>query len=362
LRSLVRSLGASALTCALALGLVTWASAAPRAHAQSTGGSFGSSGFGGGASSSGSSSSSSSSGRGSSSHESRSEPTSAATYSVPSAEPGERYLRVSEPQVSDAERAAIDGTPAFTWFCASAGFLVLFGLLFGGATFVLGRDRDAAPPGAIELRQVSVAFDWSARRALQARLAELAARAGTDARGRREASREVAGLLASACGSARYGVFQTFRLGAQDAEAKLHTLAQQYRSRYRREAAGERALGGAPELRARHEEGEGLVVVTMIVGWRGSMPPLPAMMDAQSAAHALASFCGQSNAEVVALEVIWSPAVEEDRLSSAELEALYPELLRLDADPRIGRRSCGYCRAVYAAELASCPACGAPSA
>ena len=47
-------------------------------------------------------------------------------------------------------------------------------------------------------------------------------------------------------------------------------------------------------------------------------------------------------------------------MSSLELEARYPELLRLDADPRLGRVGCRYCAAVFPGELPRCPACGAP--
>lgn len=344
---------------ALAVVLLACLGISATAWAQSTGGSFGSSGFGGGGSSG--SYGSSSSGSGSSSSES-SEPVSAATFSVPSREPGERYFAPGAVTVSAAERAATDTTGGMLGLCSSGAFFVVFGLLFGAGTYVFGRDRYAAPTGPFELRQVTVAFDWTARRALQAQLMELASRAGSDAAGRRMASGAAAELLASACGAARYGVFQTFRLPQAATEAKLHTLAQAYRARFRHELAGERAMGAAPAMRARAEDGEGLVVVTMIVGWRGAMPPLPTRMDAQSAYAAFASLRPGPATDVVALEVIWSPAADDDRMSSAELESLYPELARLDADPRIGRRSCTYCRAVYAAELAQCPGCGAPAA
>jgi len=63
---------------------------------------------------------------------------------------------------------------------------------------------------------------------------------------------------------------------------------------------------------------------------------------------------------LIALEVIWSPSAENDRLSSVELEVLYPELHRVAENTMIGRVFCGFCAAPYPAELQRCPSCGAP--
>ncbi len=63
--------------------------------------------------------------------------------------------------------------------------------------------------------------------------------------------------------------------------------------------------------------------------------------------------------DLVALEVTWTPAAEQDRLSSAEIEVVHPDLLPLDAGAAVGRVRCTYCRAIHAAELGECPACGA---
>ena len=61
-----------------------------------------------------------------------------------------------------------------------------------------------------------------------------------------------------------------------------------------------------------------------------------------------------------ALEVIWTPSTENDRMSSAELEVLYPELRRMDENTVIGRVFCGYCAQPFPAEILRCPSCGAP--
>lgn len=352
----------------ITLSMVLLALGAPATGAaQSSGGSYGSSDFGsssGGSSSSGSSyGGGGSSSSGGSGRSRSSEPTSAATVSLPDGEYGERYVNRSAGAVaiSDAERAARDDTGGL-WMigsgCCSFG---LFALLFGYATFAFGRSKHAAPTGPYEVRQVSVAFDWTTRRALQERLTAMAQRFGDGEAGRREGSREAAQLLAGACGSARYAAFQTFRCKERDAEGRFHAMATDLRARYRHETAGARASGTTPAMRARAEEGEGLVVVSVVVAWRGHMAPLPGDLDPRAAAQALATLTPRPDVEVVALEVIWSPAEEQDRMSSAELEMVYPELQRLDARLDVGRMGCTYCRAVFPGELGRCPACGAPA-
>jgi hypothetical protein len=61
------------------------------------------------------------------------------------------------------------------------------------------------------------------------------------------------------------------------------------------------------------------------------------------------------------MEVIWSPAAADDRLSTAELEHLYPELRAIDPESVLGRVICAYCGGPYSGELLRCPHCDAPS-
>lgn len=65
-------------------------------------------------------------------------------------------------------------------------------------------------------------------------------------------------------------------------------------------------------------------------------------------------------ASLAAVEIIWSPAAEEDRMSTAELEQRYPELRKIDETAIAGRVFCAYCRGPFAMELLECPHCGAP--
>jgi RNA polymerase subunit RPABC4/transcription elongation factor Spt4 len=86
---------------------------------------------------------------------------------------------------------------------------------------------------------------------------------------------------------------------------------------------------------------------------------LPEHLDSNAVAQALAQLIPPYAEQLVGLEVVWSPSEGDDRLSSAELEAVYPELLPMQGAEAFGRVSCGYCHAIYARELLHCPACGA---
>lgn len=103
---------------------------------------------------------------------------------------------------------------------------------------------------------------------------------------------------------------------------------------------------------ARAHEGDG-VVVSVIVAARRDLFNLRVERPGEITAL--------QSRELVAFEVIWSPAAEQDRMSTAELEARCPTLVSLGGG-LFGRVFCTYCAGPYTAELAKCPHCGAPSA
>lgn len=109
----------------------------------------------------------------------------------------------------------------------------------------------------------------------------------------------------------------------------------------------------APTVRPRAEEGEGFVVVSIVVAARGLVAPASGF---DPTAAALVRLDAE---QLVAFEVIWSPAADADCMSSLELETLYPELHAVRHD--VGRVRC-VCGVPYAAELATCPSCGRPVA
>ena len=242
------------------------------------------------------------------------------------------------------------------------GLILLFGLVrFGG--WVRRRRRRAAAIAAAtcEVRRISLAFDWTERARLQEALEALAGDhdMGSE-RGMFQAAHRVFRLLERSLGAVRYGMWTRHRLAPSGAESKLQQVAVDLRARFTEETVRNAERRDAAERAARPEDGEGLVVVSVVIGATVHRPDPPAEFTAETLRAVLAQSLPARSAELVALEVVWSPSADADRMSSREVEQFYPELRRLDAGGALGGRSCGYCRAVFAAELGECPACGAP--
>lgn len=214
-------------------------------------------------------------------------------------------------------------------------------------------------PG-VEVRRVSVALDWNARAFVQQTLAQVAATTDMNSpQGLHKAALAARDCIARSHAAIRYANQQSWSLTPDAAQTTFAQVADQLRGRYTVETIHQARRTAAPAMKARAEEGAGLVVVTLLVAVKGPLPALPHDMNRPALLAALEALVPPRADRLAALEVIWSPAEDTDRMSSAELEALYPELVRLDDSPELGRKACGYCRAVYAGELGRCPACGA---
>ncbi len=217
----------------------------------------------------------------------------------------------------------------------------------------------AGHPG-VEVRRISVAFDWSVRGYIQQTLDGVAGSVDMSSpQGLHAAARAACDAMAGAHKGARYASFQGWSLDPARGQQVFGQLADALRGRYTAESVDNARRVAAPKLTARVEEGAGLVVVTLLVAVKGPLPPLPQVLNLPSLLSALDGLVPLRADLLAALEVVWSPAASDDRMSSAELEVLYPELLRLDDSAALGRRVCGSCHAVYAGELGRCPACGA---
>jgi hypothetical protein len=343
--------------------LLIWLFTVPAA-AQGSGGSYGSSDFGGGSSGGGGGGGSSyggSSGEsGGSSEPAR--PESAVTFSMPDRELGATLTPAivvpeSETEVRDAS--------ATNFGCACLAAEPIVVLLLLGLAWRMGPTREERErrklEGPCEVRRISIAFDWTARPELQAALTQLASQyADGGSEGRRRSASEIAARLEAALAAARFACFQSLRLNKEACQQKFHALGIDLRSRFRRETRGQRADGATAEFAAHANEGQGLVVISIVVAADEHLAKLPETLDRAAIVRALATIRSMRVRTVYGIEVVWSPAEEQDRLSSLELEAIYPELLPIDGVPRLGRAVCHYCRAPYPAELANCPGCGAP--
>lgn len=236
---------------------------------------------------------------------------------------------------------------------------VWFGLWVG--LWLIGRWRESdRTPGAgqstaCEVRRISLAFDWTERARLQAALDALARRDTRTAQGMHAAARQTVALLRRAIGGARHAAVSRELIPAKRAEKRFFTVCQKLESRYRYDRT--KAGGRAKSFEAKAEEGAGFVVVSLVIGSTTPLGDVPRRYSEETLLAALEACVRLSPHELVALKVIWSPAAEQDRMSSLELETIYPELGRL-ADTGIGRHRCGHCGALRASEIANCPACG----
>ncbi len=128
-----------------------------------------------------------------------------------------------------------------------------------------------------------------------------------------------------------------------------------------RNAGGHVTTGTAPaDLAARPDEGPGLIVVTVITAARRLLHEVDDPRDAGDIRAALDDRCAVVASDLAAFEVVWSPAAEQDRMSSSELEQHYPDLALIDPASIAGRLFCTYCRGPFPMELLKCPHCGGP--
>lgn len=221
-------------------------------------------------------------------------------------------------------------------------------------------------PNAMHVSQLSVGIDWRARRQLQETLTRLAQTGDTRTpQGLANLLRETVLALRRAELSWLYTSQKTVGpFAPQVAEQHFNQLTTSARAAFQHElvrsAGGQVAATNAPEMQANKNEGEGTVVVHLIVA---AKRPLSAMQapDANQLRMALDNRAALTADQLAALEVVWSPAAENDRMSTAELEQFYPDMRLIDPNSIAGRIFCTYCRGPFAMELLTCPHCGAPA-
>lgn len=204
--------------------------------------------------------------------------------------------------------------------------------------------------------RLSIAFDWTVRAQLQQELAAMATRFDLRTRpGLGAAAHALTTMLGPLAPAARY---VSWELSTGDARTWFQNRANDLRARFRAELVRNDRAHASPAFHAKEHEGEGLVVVSVLVAGKRPMTPPPARFDQDALEVAIARLDDRPEGETIALEVIWSPAAENDRMSSYELEKLYPELRRIREG--VGARQCLYCKGPFATELGRCPSCGAP--
>jgi uncharacterized membrane protein len=238
--------------------------------------------------------------------------------------------------------------------------IVLVFMLVGAS----GRRATSVAADTLYLSSLMLGIDWHARGALQKKFAALAARKlGGTAEGRVKMLHEVVLALTRAELSWLYVAFEPAALAPAEAESRFLAACNKARSRFRRELIrneGSELMAEEPGAVAiRPEEGLGTVVVSLILVTRRPLSGKAGMSDAAEIRAALSDRAAVTSADLVAVEVVWSPAAEDDRMSTSELEQHYPELVVIDPKSIAGRIFCPYCGGAFAMELLNCPHCGA---
>jgi uncharacterized membrane protein len=237
-----------------------------------------------------------------------------------------------------------------------------------GASAAAGAASYVGATGGMFLSQITLGIDWRARRELQEQLARLAASGQTGTKeGRALLLRETVLALRRAEIAWLYAAYKDSGppLGGPQAQAAFQAAASEARARFRQEvvrnADGTLVQNPTPEMRAQASEGQGTVAVSLVVVARRGLTTVSNLGDAGQIRAALQERGALDADTLVALEVVWSPAAENDRMSSAELEQNYPELRLIDPRSVAGRLFCRYCNGPFAQELLNCPHCGAPA-
>jgi uncharacterized membrane protein len=283
---------------------------------------------------------------------------------------------VVHPIPQDLTLPDLDDGPDWTFrlfFIAVAGFIgytwmkVLFfadrPVVADAFTALLHRhDNDA------DVSVLRVALDGRVRRALQAALARIAARTDTSTQeGRVQMLREVTRLVRQMRDAWVYGgaVNEPMR-GMADAKRAFDHHVDDARTRFREETIrnedGARTATAASAYTPRSDEGEGLILVTFVIAARRDLYTVKKIDTGDDLRAALEAAFYLDEQNLVAVEIVWQPSEETDRLSSVELEAKYPRPALVPIKGAlVGKAFCTFCGGPYPAELVSCPHCGAPA-
>ena len=254
---------------------------------------------------------------------------------------------------------------------AAVGLSVM-ALLIIGAAIDSSRERRGSTgsmgSGSADVTVLRVALDGRARKFVQAQLARIAKAADTKtAAGRHAMLAEVTLLLRRVRDAWVYGgaVNEPMRsMAATKTVFDQHVM--DARARFRtetvRNADGVISTQAAPASIPRPHEGEGLILVSIIVAARTELVTVKHIGDGETLRKALEAAAYRSPDDLIAIEIVWQPSDDADRLSSVELEAKYPRpaLIPLDG-ALVGKTFCAYCSGPYPAELLTCPHCGGPS-
>jgi uncharacterized membrane protein len=195
------------------------------------------------------------------------------------------------------------------------------------------RPANVQPDVVFDVQTVAVALDADARKDIQARMKEIAEKGDTRTKaGLAAMLNEATGVLLAHEGAFSHAwIDQALAIAPAQAQARFGEAATRARQRFPveviRNAYGQTTRQPAPKLAPSTEPG--VVIVTLVLATRARLAPIGLPLD-RAAVRAAIAQAGKTTAEnLVAMEVIWSPAEENDRVSVTKLEQKHPELERL---------------------------------
>lgn len=221
---------------------------------------------------------------------------------------------------------------------------------------------------SVDVTVIRIALDGRARAFVQTELAQIADTSDTSApEGRMAMLAQVSLLLRRLRNAWVYGGAHNEPV-APIATAKntFDRHVDDARARYRYETTsnvqGTKGTADAPEISRRSDEGEGLILVSLVIAARAELFHVSRIGDGEDLRKALEAISYLDARELIAVEIVWMPSQDSDRMSSFELEAKYPRPLVVPiAGALVGKTFCAFCAGPFPAELVSCPHCGAPA-
>ncbi len=267
-----------------------------------------------------------------------------------------------------------DLSPA--WFI----LLLVVGVGYVWISAVIQQNRDPSPSMSLGLGSYSpaidsvdvsvlrIVLDGRSRKFVQSELARIGKLADTSTKeGRSTMLREVAMLLRRLRDAWVYGGARNEPMrDLGNAKPVFDGYVDDARARFKEETIrneqGQTTRTAPSSYTPRSDEGAGLILVSIVIAARRELFTVSKIGDGDDLRHALEAASQLSPQELVAIEIVWMPSEDEDRLSSMELEAKYPrpELIPI-ANALVGKTFCTYCGGPFPAELVSCPHCGAPA-
>jgi uncharacterized membrane protein len=245
-------------------------------------------------------------------------------------------------------------------------------VMSSGSSFSSGGNYDYMPAyepaNTADVTVLRVAIDGRARKFVQKELSRIAQVANTKTKeGRAAMLREVTVLVRKLRDAWVYGgaINEPMRV-IGSAKSVFDQHVDDARSKFQEETIrntqGQITTRAASEYTARSDEGEGLILVTIIIAARLELFTVRNIGNGEDLRNALESASQILPGNLIALEIVWQPSEETDRLSSMELEAKYPkpEIIPIFG-ALVGKVFCDYCSGPFPAELVSCPHCGAPA-